>query len=114
MKGWEIPRTMTRNQLDKEVDKWHSIFSQVVGKHSKTVLVRPRDPIVNQWYTEELRQERKNIRGLCRKAEASRSGEDWDEFRDTRREYTKIVRKAARDCYRKFVTNLPDLKAMLS
>ena len=35
---------MTRNQLDEEVDKWHSIVSEVVGKHSKTVLVRPRNP----------------------------------------------------------------------
>ena len=51
MKGWEIPRTMTRNQLDEEVAKWHSIVREVVGKHSKIVLVRPRDPIVNQWYT---------------------------------------------------------------
>ena len=41
MKGWEIPRTMTRNQLDEEVDKWHSIVSEVVGKHSKAVIVRP-------------------------------------------------------------------------
>ena len=76
MKGWEIPRTMTRNQLDEEVDKWHSILSEVVGKHSKTVLVRPKDPIVNQWYTEELRQERKGIRDLCRKAEASLQGRE--------------------------------------
>ena len=103
---------MTRNQLDEEVDKWHSIVSEVVGKHSKTVLVRPKDPIVNQWHTEELRQERKGIRDLCRKAEASRSTEDWDAFRDARREYTKNVRRAARDCYRKFATDLPDLKAM--
>ena len=68
MKGWEIPRTMTRNQLDEEVNKWQSIVSEVVGKHSKTVLVRPRDPIVNQWYTEELRQERKGIRDLFQRS----------------------------------------------
>ena len=46
---------MTRNQLDE---------------------IGPRDPIVNLWYTEELRQERKNIRDLCRKAEGSWSAED--------------------------------------
>ena len=43
---------------------------------------------------------------------ASRSAEDWDAFKDARREYTKNVQKAARDCYRKFATDLHDLKAM--
>ena len=51
MKNWEIPRTMKRNQVDEEVNKWQSIVCQVVGKHSNTVQVSP----VNLWYTEELR-----------------------------------------------------------
>ena len=68
---------------------------------------------MNQWYTEELRQERKNIRDLCRKKEASWIAEDSDAFRTVRREHTKNIRKAAGDCYRKFATNLPDLKAMV-
>ena len=33
---------------------------------ASTVLVRPKDPIVNLWCTEELRQEHKNIQDLCR------------------------------------------------
>ena len=101
MKNWEILRTMTRNQLHQEVDKWHYIVSKVVGKRRNTVLKSPRVPVVNLWYTEE------DIRDLCRKAEASRSSEDWNKFRGVRRENTKNVRKAARDCYLTFGTDLP-------
>ena len=39
MKGWDILRRLSRNQLDEEVDKWSSNVSEVVGKHSNTVLV---------------------------------------------------------------------------
>ena len=49
---------------------------------------------------------------LSSKLSAPKSSEDWDKFRDTGREYTKIVRKAAMCCYWKFATDLPDLKAM--
>ena len=41
--------------------------------------------VVNLWYTEELRQELKNIQNLCHKAEESWSTEDWDKVRDARR-----------------------------
>ena len=80
MKNWEIAKMMTRNKLVEEVDILHSIISEVFGKHSNTVLV-----VLNLWYTEELRQELKNIQNLCRKAEESWSTEDWDKVRDARR-----------------------------
>ena len=47
MKNWEIAKMMTRNKLVEEVDILHSIISEVFGKHSNTVLVRPQ-PVVHR------------------------------------------------------------------
>jgi len=112
MRGWEIPRTLTRNQLDVEVDRWHHIVREVVNEHSVTKRVLPREPVVSLWYTQELKDERREVRRLCRRAESTRRECDWDAFRDARRMYTSNVRKAARECYQKFANDLPSLNDM--
>ena len=112
MRNWVIPRTLSRNQLDAEVKRWNKAIEDACNKFSTTQVVKPRDPVINLWYTAELRAERKAVASLGRIAVRTGLDEDWAVFRDAQREYSKNLRRAARECYQRFSTDLPSLTDM--
>ena len=112
MRNWEIPRTLTPNQLEEEVERWNKAIDKACSKFSTLQVVKPRDPVINLWYTAELRNERKAVASLGRTAVRSGLDEDWAVFRDAQREYSKNLRRAARECYQRFSTDLPSLTDM--
>ena len=74
--------------------------------------MRSRDPIINLRFTDELRGEQKQVASLGGQAVKSKLQEDWDEFHRAQRVYSSNLRWAARVCYQKFATDLPDLADM--
>ena len=104
--NWEIPRTLTRNQLDAHVKTFNKALTDTWKEFSTLQLVTPRDPTINFWYTSELKKERKGVASLCRTAVRSGEDDDWAAFRDAQRIYSSNLRKAARACYQKFASDL--------
>ena len=51
MRTWSIPRTLTREQLDKEVKTFNAHLTDTWKEFSTLQLVKPRDPVMNAWYT---------------------------------------------------------------
>ena len=112
LRNWTIPRTMTRNDLDDHVRFFNKALGETCEEFSTLHLVKPRDPIINLWFTNELRDERKQVASLGRLAVKSKSQEDWDKFHDAQQIYSSNLRRAARACCQKFATDLPDLTDM--
>ena len=71
-----------------------------------------RSTIINFWYTKELYQEQRAVADLGRRAVRSKSQDDWDNFHEAGREYSRNLRKAARACFHKFANKIPDLRQM--
>ena len=105
LRNWHIPRTLTRADLDAHVRFLITAINDSCAQFSKLVLVRPRDPVINLWYTEELAQERKSVAALGRRAVRTKEEADWTVFHAAQREYSSNLRRAARACFHKFATD---------
>ena len=112
LRNWEIPRTMDRNELDGHVSFFTKALSDTCDEFSKLLVVKPRDPIINLWFTKELGEERKSVASLGRTAVRTKATEDWDAFHAAQKTYSSNLRRAARACFQKFATDLPDLTDM--
>ena len=112
LRNWIIPRTMTRNDLDDHVRFFNKALGDTCEEFSTLHVVKPRDPVINLWFTDELRNERKEVASLGRAAVRSGLQNDWDSFHEAQRIYSGNLRKAARACFQKFATELPDLSDM--
>lgn len=112
MRNWAIPRTMTRNELDGYVEEWIRLVSVVCDEFSKLQVVVPRNPVINLWFTKELRDERYAVSCLGRIAVRSKDPLDWDRFHEAGRVYSHNLRKAARSCFQKYTNEIPDMVEM--
>ena len=83
---------MTRNELDEHVRFFNRVLGETCDEFSTLQVVKPRDPIINLWFTSELRDERKQVASLGRKAVKSKSQEDWDKFHEELGEFEQALK----------------------
>ena len=112
LRNLHIPDTMDRNDLDDYTEAWNDSVRSSINEFTTSILVKPRPPIVKLWYTEDLRKEKTEVYRLGRVAIRTKRAEDWDIFHEAQRTYSRNLRKAARECYRKFATDIPTLNDM--
>ncbi len=93
-----ISLASSKHQLEDEVEWFESSLSELLDRHAKILYVTP---FSKRWWNDEVADGRK-VWAIAKKT-YGRDLRYADELKQARNTYYRIIRKAKRECWQKFL-----------
>ena len=105
----EIPTLWTNSVIEGEVSRLMSVIEDVLDKVCPKTK-RGSKAHISNWWTPELDNLRTKILGFHTRARESRSDTDWDVYKQEKKLYSKAIRKAKKESWKRFTGELANPK----
>ena len=106
---WTEPEIWTCQRIDKEAKAITQDINDALKAscHKTYIKAQKRQPI---WWSESLKNHRREVRALHNTARKSGQDEHWERYRACRKEYKQLIRSVERSSWKAYLQELEEVK----